>query len=160
MNPVKPPLLNESFFHWRNGVLHVEEVAVDDLCDRWGTPLFVYSKAAIVSAISSYRRGLANRDHRICYAMKANSNLAILQVLSSLNCGFDIVSGGELDRALAAGANPSDVIFSGVGKSKSEIRAALRAGIGCFNVESTGELSLLDLIASEERTKQSVQQTL
>lgn len=156
MSPLKQPLLNGSFFHWRNGVLHVEEVAVDNLCDRWGTPLFVYSKAAIVSAISSYRRGLTNRDHRICYAMKANSNLAILQLLSSLNCGFDIVSSGELDRALAIGANPGDVIFSGVGKSTSEIRAALRAGIGCFNVESIGELRLLDRIANEERTQAPV----
>lgn len=125
----------------------VEGVSLSTLAHQHGTPLFVYSRAAMLSALAAYQRGLAGRDHQICYAMKANSTLAILQTLVQAGCGLDIVSGGELERALAAGIDPAKVIFSGVGKTRREMRRALEVGIGCFNVESRAELDVLDQVA-------------
>jgi diaminopimelate decarboxylase len=122
-------------------------VALSSLAAQHGTPLFVYSKAAMLSALAAYQRGFAGRDAQICYAMKANSSLGVLQVFAQAGCGFDIVSGGELERVLAAGGQASKVIFSGVGKTRSEMRQALQAGIGCFNVESEAELNVLSEVA-------------
>ncbi|ALK87539.1 diaminopimelate decarboxylase [Limnohabitans sp. 63ED37-2] len=127
--------------------LHVEGVALSQLAHEHGTPLFVYSKAAMLSALAAYQRGFAGRQAQICYAMKANSSLAILQVFAEAGCGFDIVSGGELARVLAAGGDPAKVIFSGVGKTRHEMKQALQVGIGCFNVESVAELDVLSEVA-------------
>ncbi|OGB16914.1 MAG: diaminopimelate decarboxylase [Burkholderiales bacterium RIFCSPLOWO2_12_67_14] len=135
------------FFAYQDGQLLVEGVSLSTLAHQHGTPLFVYSRAAMLSALAAYQRGLAGRDHQICYAMKANSTLAILQTLVQAGCGLDIVSGGELERALAAGIDPAKVIFSGVGKTRREMRRALEVGIGCFNVESRAELDVLDQVA-------------
>ncbi len=132
---------------YRNQQLCVEQVPLSELARRHGTPLFVYSEAAILDALAAYQRPLAGRDARICYAMKANSTLAVLQVLARAGCGFDIVSGGELERVIAAGAPASSVIFSGVGKTRAEMRRALELGIACFNVESEAELEVLDAVA-------------
>jgi diaminopimelate decarboxylase len=127
--------------------LHVEGVALSQLAREHGTPLFVYSKAAMLSALAAYQRGFAGRQAQICYAMKANSSLAILQVFAEAGCGFDIVSGGELARVLAAGGDPAKVIFSGVGKTRHEMKQALQVGIACFNVESEAELDVLSDVA-------------
>jgi diaminopimelate decarboxylase len=136
-----------AFLTQRHGELHVEDVSLDAMARAHGTPLFVYSKAAMLQALGAYQRGLAGRPHLICYAMKANSSLAILQTLVRAGCGLDIVSGGELERALAAGCAPERIIFSGVGKTRAEMRRALETGIGCFNVESRAELAVLDEVA-------------
>ncbi|MDR2852125.1 MAG: diaminopimelate decarboxylase [Burkholderiaceae bacterium] len=133
----------------RDGVLYIENIALDTLAREYGTPLFVYSKQWILDALDAYQRGLSGRDALICYAVKANSTLGVLRVLAQAGCGFDIVSGGELARALAAGADPARVIFSGVGKTRAEMRQALDAGIGCFNVESEAELEVLDAVARQ-----------
>ena len=127
--------------------LHIEQVSLGQLAGEYGTPLFVYSKNAMLQALSAYQNCFSKHQARIHYAMKANSSLAILQVLAQAGCGFDIVSGGELDRALRIGVNPALVIFSGVGKTRAEMEQALNAGIGCFNVESLAELHLLDEVA-------------
>jgi diaminopimelate decarboxylase len=127
--------------------LQVENVPVAALAQQHGTPLFVYSKASMLNALAAYQRGFAGRNALICYAMKANSSLAILQVFAQAGCGFDIVSGGELARVLAAGATPSKIIFSGVGKTRAEMRQALEIGIACFNVESEAELEVLSEVA-------------
>ena len=127
--------------------LLIEQVELSTLAKTFGTPLFVYSKAAMLSALAAYQRGFAGRNARICYAMKANSSLAILQVFAQAGCGFDIVSGGELARVMAAGGDPAKVIFSGVGKTRPEMQQALRAGIACFNVESEAELEVLSEVA-------------
>jgi diaminopimelate decarboxylase len=134
-------------FEYQGGRLMVEGVALEELARLHETPVFVYSKSAMLQALAAYQRGLAGRDHLICYAMKANSTLGILQTLVRAGCGLDIVSGGELGRALAAGAEPSKIIFSGVGKTRTEMRRALDVGIGCFNVESRAELDVLDEVA-------------
>ena len=135
------------FTAYRDDALFVEGVAVSSLAEAHGTPLFVYSKAAMLSALAAYQRGFAGRDAQICYAMKANSSLGVLQVFAQAGCGFDIVSGGELERVLAAGGHAEKIIFSGVGKTRAEMRAALAAGIGCFNVESEAELDVLSSVA-------------
>jgi diaminopimelate decarboxylase len=127
--------------------LMVEGLSLSQLAREHGTPLFVYSKAAMLSALTAYLRGFAGRQAQICYAMKANSSLAILQVFADAGCGFDIVSGGELARVLAAGGDPAKVIFSGVGKTRAEMKQALQVGIGCFNVESEAELDVLNEVA-------------
>lgn len=132
---------------YRDGALHVEDVRVADLAQQHGTPLFVYSKASMLAALAAYQRGFAGRKAQICYAMKANSSLAVLQVFARAGCGFDIVSGGELQRVLAAGGEPSKIIFSGVGKTRAEMQQALQTGIGCFNVESEAELEVLNDVA-------------
>ena len=133
---------------YRHGNLHLEEVALDKLADQYGTPLFVYSKTAMLAALAAYQAGLAGRDAQICYAMKANSSLGVLQVFAEAGCGFDIVSGGELERVIAAGGDVRKVIFSGVGKTRTEMRQALLAGIACFNVESEAELDVLSGVAA------------
>lgn len=143
------PLPGHPFVHARGQALHVEGVALQALAAEHGTPLFVYSKAAMLSALAAYQRGFAGREALICYAMKANSSLGVLQVFAQAGCGFDIVSGGELERVLAAGGDPRQVIFSGVGKTPREIRRALEVGIGCFNVESEAELHVLSRVAGE-----------
>ena len=132
---------------YKNDSLHVEGVALDGLAKQYGTPLFVYSKASMVAALGAYQRGFAGRDVQICYAMKANPALGVIQVFAQAGCGFDIVSGGELERVLAAGAVVSKIIFSGVGKTRNEMRRALEVGIGCFNVESEAELEVLNQVA-------------
>ena len=134
-------------FSYRDADLFAEDVCVSELANTHSTPLFIYSKAAMLSALSAYQRGFAGRDAQICYAMKANSSLGVLQVFAQAGCGFDIVSGGELERVLAAGAIASKVIFSGVGKTPAEMRQALNARIGCFNVESEAELDVLSSVA-------------
>jgi diaminopimelate decarboxylase len=144
-----PPASLPPHFSYDAGRLKLEEVLLGDLAREHGTPLFIYSQAAMLDALAAYQRGLAGRSHQICYAMKANSTLAILQTLARAGCGFDIVSGGELERALAAGANPATIIFSGVGKTRSEMRRALDVGIGCFNVESRAELDVLNEVAMD-----------
>jgi len=144
------PLPGHPHVHWRNGELHVEQLPVAQLAREHGTPLFVYSKASMLDALAAYRRGLQGRRARICYAMKANSSLGVLQVFAQAGCGFDIVSGGELARALAVGAKPHDIIFSGVGKTRAEMAQALQVGIGCFNVESEAELEVLDEVAGQQ----------
>ncbi len=131
----------------RDDTLHAEGVSIAALAKAHGTPLFVYSKEAMLAALAAYRRGFAGRKLQVCYAMKANSSLAVLQVFAQAGCGFDIVSGGELERALAAGGEPRQIIFSGVGKTRAEMRQALDAGIGCFNVESEAELEVLSQVA-------------
>ena len=131
-------------------VLHVESIALTMLAQQHGTPLFVYSKASMLHALAAYQRGFEGRNALICYAMKANSSLAILQLFAKAGCGFDIVSGGELERVLAAGATPSKIIFSGVGKTRQEMRRALQVGIACFNIESEAELEVLSEVALSE----------
>ena len=127
--------------------LHVEQVRLSDLARQYGTPLFVYSSASMLSALAAYQRGFSGRNAQVCYAMKANSSLAILQLFARAGCGFDIVSGGELERVLTAGGQADKVIFSGVGKTRSEMQRALAAGIACFNVESQAELEVLNQVA-------------
>jgi diaminopimelate decarboxylase len=129
------------------GELAMESIPLSAVARRFGTPCYVYSRAAIEAAYREFDQGLAGVDHLVCYAVKANSNLAILDVLGRMGAGFDIVSGGELARVLAAGGSPDRVIFSGVGKSEAEITAALQARIQCFNVESEPELERLDRLA-------------
>ncbi|MGH8683585.1 MAG: diaminopimelate decarboxylase [Burkholderiales bacterium] len=136
-------------FHLRGGRLQAESVPLDEIARRFGTPCYVYSRAAIESAFRAFSAPLAGRDHLVCYAMKANSNLGVLDVLARLGAGFDIVSGGELARVLAAGGDPRKVVFSGVGKSEGEIREALAAGILCFNVESAAELARIERVAGQ-----------
>lgn len=134
-------------YTYREGVLHAEEVPLDDIARRFGTPCYVYSRAAIESAYGEFARALRGRESLICYSVKANSNLAVLALLARLGAGFDIVSGGELARVLAAGGDPGKTLFSGVGKSEREIQLALEKGIGCINVESEAELARVDRIA-------------
>jgi diaminopimelate decarboxylase len=131
----------------RQGVLHAESASLAAIARDFGTPCYVYSRAAIEQAYRSFEGACAGREALICYAVKANSNLAVLDVLRRLGCGFDIVSGGELERVLAAGGEASKVVFSGVGKSEGEMRRALDARILCFNVESEAELRRLDAVA-------------
>lgn len=135
-------------FAYRNNELFVEDVALRSLAQAHGTPLFVYSKASMLDALAAYQRGFAGRKVQICYAMKANSSLGVLQVFAQAGCGFDIVSGGELERVLAAGGTPGKIIFSGVGKTRREMQRALEVGIGCFNVESEAELEVLSQVAA------------
>ena len=123
--------------------LSLDGLPLAALARDFGTPLYVYSQAAMLDALAAYQRALAGREHLICYAMKANSNLAVLQTFARAGCGFDIVSGGELARVLAAGVPAGRVVFSGVGKRRDEMRQALRAGVRCFNVESEAELRVL-----------------
>jgi diaminopimelate decarboxylase len=124
--------------------LRLEGHALADLAQRFGTPLYVYSRRAMLAALQAYQQALHGRPHLVCYAMKANSSLAVLQTFAQAGSGFDIVSGGELARVLAAGGDPARVVFSGVGKTRAEMRQALLAGVRCFNVESLGELDVLD----------------
>jgi diaminopimelate decarboxylase len=135
------------FFDYRNGVLCAEDVPLDDIVRRYGTPCYVYSRAAIEAAYREFTAALAGRDALVCYSVKANSNLAVLALLARLGAGFDIVSGGELARVLAAGGDAARTLFSGVGKSEREIELALAHGIACINVESEAELERVAGIA-------------
>lgn len=132
---------------YKNSDLHIESLRATDLAAKHGTPLFVYSKASMLDALAAYQRGFEGRKARVHYAMKANSSLGVLQVFALAGCGFDIVSGGELDRVIAAGGNPTLIIFSGVGKTRAEMKQALQVGVGCFNVESEAELEVLNEVA-------------
>ncbi len=131
-------------FNYRDNRLFAEEVDLTEIAATWGTPTYVYSRATLERHWHAFDRALAGRDHLICYAVKANSNLAILNLLARLGSGFDIVSLGELERVLEAGGDPGRVVFSGVGKRVDEIHRALQVGIHCFNVESESELLCLD----------------
>lgn len=132
----------------RNGELYVEDTPLSAVAERFGTPCYVYSRAAFTQQYLSYAQALGAHPGMICYAIKANSNLAILNMLAKLGAGFDIVSGGELERVLRAGGNPSRIVFSGVGKTAEEMARALDVGIFCFNVESEAELELLAHVAA------------
>ncbi|CAN7478081.1 diaminopimelate decarboxylase [Rhizobacter sp. LjRoot28] len=134
---------------YRGPQLFVEGRSLNGLASEFGTPLYVYSKAAMLDALAAYQRALSGRDHLVCYAVKANSNLAVLQVFAQAGCGFDIVSSGELHRVLAAGGKPEKVVFSGIGKTRAEMRHALEVGVLCFNVESESELEVLSGVATE-----------
>lgn len=144
------------FFNYQNGILHAEQVPLDRIAEQFGTPVYVYSRAAIEQQWQSYDQALQGRPHLVCYAVKANANLAILDLLARLGSGFDVVSVGELARVIAAGGDPAKVVFSGVGKQAHEMEAALDAGIKCFNVESRNELYLLDKVAGRLRQKAPV----
>lgn len=140
-----------SGFSRRDDALYCEELNLRELAQRFGTPLYVYSHQALKTALENWMRGIAGTNHRVFYAMKANSNLALLKFFHDSGTGFDIVSRGELRRALMAGAKGNDIVYSGVGKSREDIRAALRADIGCFNVESIPELDRINEVALEEK---------
>ncbi len=136
-------------FDYRNGALHAEAMPLTAIAERYGTPTFVYSRATLTRNFLAYEDALAGTDHLVCYAVKANSNLAVLNLLAGLGAGFDIVSVGELERVLAAGGDPRKVVFSGVAKGAEEMRRALELDILCFNVESASELELLSAVAVE-----------
>lgn len=136
-------------FSYRDRQLYAENVRLADIAQQLGTPCYVYSRAALEDRFRAFAEALKGRDHLVCYAVKANSNLAVLNLLARLGSGFDIVSGGELERVLAAGGDPAKVVFSGVGKTRDEMRRALSAGIYCFNVESEAELEVLNEVAGE-----------
>jgi diaminopimelate decarboxylase len=134
-------------FEIKNGTLHAENVALTTVAAQFGTPCYVYSKLALTQAFTDFKAGLIGSNHLVCFAVKANPNIAILNLFAKLGAGFDIVSGGELARVLAAGGDPQKIVFSGVGKTAEEMRAALSAGIFCFNVESASELKRLNDVA-------------
>ncbi len=136
-------------FEFRDGVLHAESVSLEAIAGEYGTPCFVYSRAALCAALTQFQAACNGHDALVCYAMKANSNLAILNLFAGMGAGFDIVSGGELARVIAAGGDPGKVIFSGVGKSAAEMRYALNSGILCFNIESAAELARLATVAAK-----------
>lgn len=138
-----------NYFENRDGDLHAEDVSLSEIANTCGTPTFVYSKAAIVDAYAQFDAAFSRHEHRICYAVKANSNLAVLGLLAALGASFDIVSGGELQRVLRAGGQANRIVFSGVGKQGWELREAIIAGISCFNVESEFELEQLQNIAQD-----------
>ena len=135
-------------FSLKNGQLYAESVPLAEIAERFGTPCYIYSRAALESSLDEFLHELAGIDSQVCYAMKANSNLAVLNVFARRGAGFDIVSGGELKRALAAGADPKKIVFSGVGKTTAEMTLALTTGILCFNVESAPELERLNDVAA------------
>lgn len=136
-------------FNYRDGELFAEGVALSAIAERFGTPTYVYSRAHIEAQYLAYADALAGVPHLVCYAVKANSNLGVLNVLARLGAGFDIVSRGELERVLAAGGSPDKIVFSGVGKTREDMRRALEVGVHCFNVESTDELERLQVVAAE-----------
>ena len=140
-------------FRYRNGVLHCEDVSLLEIAKQVGTPFYCYSLSYIEKRFKEYKDGFAGKEHLICYAIKANSNLSVLHFLASLGSGADIVSGGELFRALKAGINPQKIVYSGVGKKEEEIRYALREGILMLNVESLEELELISQVASSIKKK-------
>jgi len=148
-----PALPDSDGFGFHDGQLHGEDLPLANLAKRFGTPLYVYSRRAIERAFDRYALALRGRASLVCYAMKANSNLAILDILARRGAGFDIVSGGELERVIAAGGDPGKTVFSGVGKSEAEIERALAAGILCFNIESGPELERIDAVARRQGTR-------
>jgi len=140
----------------KGGELHVEDVSLAAVASNYGTPCYVYSRKELSDCFQRFEAGFTGVDHLTCYAVKANPSLAILNLLAKAGAGFDIVSGGELARVIAAGGDPQRVVFSGVGKTESEMRSALQAGILCFNVESAAELDRLNTVAGEMRKKAPV----
>ncbi|WP_027896528.1 diaminopimelate decarboxylase [Zestomonas thermotolerans] len=143
-------------FEYRDGELYAEGVALSALAARFGTPTYVYSRAHIEAQYRAYAEALTGLPHLVCFAVKANSNLGVLNVLARLGAGFDIVSRGELERVLAAGGEPGRIVFSGVGKSREDMRRALEVGVHCFNVESSVELERLQQVAAELGVKAPV----
>lgn len=143
-------------FHYQNGELFAEDVSLRDIAQHYGSPCYVYSRAYLEQRFKEYSDALQGQDHLVCYAVKANSNIAVLNVLARLGAGFDIVSVGELERVLAAGGQADRVVFSGVGKTAEEMRRALEVGIYCFNVESEAELESLNEVAGEFGSKAPV----
>lgn len=137
------------YFEYKQNQLYAEDVALADIAEQYGTPCYVYSRATFERHWKAFDEAFGEQPHLVCYAVKANSNIAMLNLLARLGSGFDIVSVGELERVLRAGGEPGKVVFSGVGKKPDEIRRALEVGIRCFNVESTAELQLINQIASE-----------
>ncbi len=136
------------FLAYRGPDLFLDDLKLSDLAREHGSPLYVYSRRAMLAALAPYQKALKGRAHLVCYAIKANSNLAVLQTFAEAGCGFDIVSAGELARVLAAGGDPGKVVFSGVGKTRAEMKLGIEAGVRCFNVESTAELEVLSAVAS------------
>ena len=136
-------------FQYRGDTLYAEDVPAADIAERFGTPCYVYSRATLERHWRAFDGAFGRHPHLICFAVKANSNLAVLDVLARLGSGFDIVSVGELERVLAAGGSPDKVIFSGVGKREDEIRRALEVGIRCFNVESEPEPERIETVARQ-----------
>ncbi|MDY0205594.1 MAG: diaminopimelate decarboxylase [Pseudomonas sp.] len=136
-------------FTYQNGELHAEQVALSAIAQQFGTPTYVYSRAHIEAQYRSYTDGLQGVEHLVCFAVKANSNIAVLNILARLGAGFDIVSVGELERVLAAGGLPERMVFSGVGKTREEMQRALEVGVHCFNVESVDELDRLQDVAAQ-----------
>ena len=136
------------FFSQKNGEFFAENVPLSQIAKQFGSPTYVYSKQALTSAFERFSEGFSGTDHLVCFAVKSNPSLAILNTFAKLGAGFDIVSGGELARVIAAGGDPSKVVFSGVGKTETEMRDALNAGIFCFNVESASELDRLNAVAA------------
>jgi len=148
-------LLAESF-SYRSNTLYCEDVALEDIASRAGTPCYVYSSHGILSAYHTYENAFGDAPYRICYAVKANGNLAILRLLAGAGAGFDIVSGGELFRVLQAGGDPAKVVYSGVGKTAEEVEFALASGIHSFNCESEAELALIDALAARRNSRARV----
>ena len=144
------------YFNYRDNRLFAEDVAVEDIIKEHGSPCYIYSRATFQRHWRAFDEALSAHDHLVCFAVKANSNLAVLNILAKLGSGFDIVSGGELERVLAAGGEPGKIVFSGVGKTATEMRRALDVGIRCFNVESEAELVLLNDVAAEMGTIASI----
>jgi len=137
------------YFNYRDNELYVEDVAIEKIVNTYGSPCYVYSRATFERHWNAFNDALATHDHLVCYAVKANSNIAILNILAKLGSGFDIVSVGELERVLAAGGSPDKIVFSGVGKSATEMTRALTVGIYCFNIESESELHRLNAVAKQ-----------
>jgi diaminopimelate decarboxylase len=146
-------MAQRSFIHANQGVLFAEDVSLETIANQFGTPTYIYSKNTLIQTFESFKKGLLKTNHLVCFAVKANSNIAILNLFASLGAGFDIVSGGELERVLYAGGDPQKIVFSGVGKTASEIEAALKANILCFNVESRSELLRIEAVASKINIK-------
>ena len=146
-------MAQSSFIQANQGVLFAESVSLEAIAKQFGTPTYVYSKNTLIQTFESFKKGLLKTDHLICFAVKANSNIAILNLFANLGAGFDIVSGGELERVLYAGGDPQKIVFSGVGKTASEIEAALKANILCFNVESRSELIRIEEVAKKINLK-------
>ena len=142
-----------SFIHANQGILFAEDVSLEAIANQFGTPTYIYSKNTLIDTFESFQKGLLKTNHLVCFAVKANSNIAILNLFANLGAGFDIVSGGELERVLYAGGDPQKIVFSGVGKTTSEIEAALKANILCFNVESRSELLRIEAVASKINIK-------
>ena len=145
-----------SFIHPAQGVLFAEGISLEAIAKEFGTPTYVYSKNTLIQTFESFKKGLLKTDHLICFAVKANSNIAILNLFANLGAGFDIVSGGELERVIYAGGDPQKIVFSGVGKTESEIVVALKANILCFNVESRSELIRIQEVAEKINIRASI----
>ncbi|QDD11431.1 diaminopimelate decarboxylase [Candidatus Methylopumilus planktonicus] len=145
-----------TFISLKNGALHAEEISLEAISKQFGTPTYIYSKNVLIKTFESFKKGLLKVDHLICFAVKANSNIAILNLFAGLGAGFDIVSGGELERVIYAGGDPQKIVFSGVGKTESEITAALKANILCFNVESKSELIRIQEVAEKINIRASI----